>query len=237
MKDFIISYDAEFTGLHKDTTLISIGMISDTAFFYAEFTDYDRSQVDEWLKEHVIDNLSFNDKDDFISHIGGNSYSVIMKGNGIEVAVELLAWLRYQSESHNNAQIHILSDCYAYDWVLLNNLICDGGEAINTPSFINYIPIDFSTALYMANIDPDINRENLVGSDELLNDIAESDLFTNLLNGVSAKHNSLWDAIIVSIGFKALQDKLLFMCIRKYSNDVNSKMYVVKQLSDVLHLI
>lgn len=35
-----IFFDTEFTGLHKDTTLISLGMISeDGRRFYAEFND------------------------------------------------------------------------------------------------------------------------------------------------------------------------------------------------------
>lgn len=37
-----IFFDTEFTGLHKDTTLVSIGMVSeDNRQFYAELTDYD----------------------------------------------------------------------------------------------------------------------------------------------------------------------------------------------------
>jgi hypothetical protein len=53
-----IFFDTEFTGLHKNTTLISIGLISeDGKTFYAEFTDYDKSQVDSWLQENVINNL------------------------------------------------------------------------------------------------------------------------------------------------------------------------------------
>lgn len=57
-----IYYDSEFTGLHKDTTLISIGLISEcgTKTFYAEFLDYDKSQVDDWIQNNVIDNLLFN---------------------------------------------------------------------------------------------------------------------------------------------------------------------------------
>ena len=35
-------FDTEFTGLHKNTTLISVGLIAeDGQEFYAEFTDYD----------------------------------------------------------------------------------------------------------------------------------------------------------------------------------------------------
>ena len=47
-----IFFDCEFTGLHKNTTLISIGLISDCGkTFYAEFTDYDKGQVDDWIKQ------------------------------------------------------------------------------------------------------------------------------------------------------------------------------------------
>lgn len=55
MKVFL---DTEFTGLHQNTTLISLGMVTEhNESFYAEFTDYDKIQVDEWVQEHVIDNL------------------------------------------------------------------------------------------------------------------------------------------------------------------------------------
>ena len=45
-------FDTEFTGLHKDTTLVSIGIVSeDGKKFYAEFTDFDWESVhkDKWL--------------------------------------------------------------------------------------------------------------------------------------------------------------------------------------------
>ena len=53
-------FDTEFTGLHQKTTLISLGIISeDNKTFYAEFTDYDESQVDTWLQENVINKLKW----------------------------------------------------------------------------------------------------------------------------------------------------------------------------------
>lgn len=45
-------FDTEFTGLHKDTTLISIGIISEEGDkFYAELTDYNDEQIDNWLQK------------------------------------------------------------------------------------------------------------------------------------------------------------------------------------------
>ena len=53
-------FDTEFTGLHKNTTLISIGLVNEyDETFYAEFTDYDESQCDDWIKENVLNNLQF----------------------------------------------------------------------------------------------------------------------------------------------------------------------------------
>ena len=51
-------FDTEFTGLHKDTTLISIGIVAENGKkFYAEFADYDRNQCNDWINENVINNL------------------------------------------------------------------------------------------------------------------------------------------------------------------------------------
>ena len=55
--------DTEFTGLHKDTTLISLALVDkQNRYFYAEFTDYDKYQVDKWIKNNVIKHLLLDDK-------------------------------------------------------------------------------------------------------------------------------------------------------------------------------
>ena len=57
-----IYFDTEFTGLHKNTTLISIGLIDEVGrSFYAEFSDYDKYQCDDWIKENVWANLIYKD--------------------------------------------------------------------------------------------------------------------------------------------------------------------------------
>ncbi len=59
-----IFFDTEFTGLHKNTTLISIGCVADSGeTFYAELTDYDKSQLNDWIKENVISGLSLQTMD------------------------------------------------------------------------------------------------------------------------------------------------------------------------------
>ena len=69
-------FDAEFTGLHKDTTLISLGIVSeDGKKFYAEFMDYDHRQCDEWIRENVINHL-------FLKHIPFTSEYANKYGTG-----------------------------------------------------------------------------------------------------------------------------------------------------------
>lgn len=54
----LLFMDEEFTGLRKNTTLISLGIVAeDGKKFYAEFCDYDRKQCDDWILENVISNL------------------------------------------------------------------------------------------------------------------------------------------------------------------------------------
>ena len=54
----LLFFDMEFTGLRQNTTPISIGIVSeDGKKFYAEFTDYDESQCNDWIKENVTSEL------------------------------------------------------------------------------------------------------------------------------------------------------------------------------------
>ena len=81
-------FDTEFTGLHKNTTLISLGIIAESGeCFYAIFTDYDKSQVDDWIQENVLDKLELSA--DILSKY--NVYEVT--GNKEEVKEALLDWI------------------------------------------------------------------------------------------------------------------------------------------------
>lgn len=178
--------DTEFTGLHKNTTLISIGIVSDDGKeFYAELSDYDESQIDDWLQENVINNLKFIEpkegEDEFFlavrskSNLAPNdlydSYSVSLRGNKKEIKIELSRWLSQFNSSE------IWSDCLAYDWVLFNDIF---GGSFDIPSNIYYIPFDICTSFKEKGIDPDVNREEFSGM--------KSDV---------DKHNALWDAKVI----------------------------------------
>ena len=56
-----VFFDTEFTGLHKETTLISIGLVDENGrTFYAEFSYYYEVQCDKWIYENVIKNLKWS---------------------------------------------------------------------------------------------------------------------------------------------------------------------------------
>lgn len=139
-----IFFDTEFTGLHQRTTLISIGLIAqDGKTFYAEFIDYDQTQVDDWLKENVIRKLILPNE--------GN-------GVGVEGFVGDTTFIRRHLESWLSQfdSAEMWSDCLSYDWVLFCNLF---GGAFNIPKNIYYIPFDICTLFKLKGIDPDISRE------------------------------------------------------------------------------
>lgn len=171
-----IYFDTEFTGLHKNTTLISLALVSqNNQAFYIELTDYDRNQITSWLEENVLAKLGIDKiNKDFIKSFSQFQY---MKGSKSEILPKLKLWLD-QFE-----KIEIWSDCLSYDWVLFNDLF---GTALDIPKNISYIPLDICTKFHDNGIDPDITREEFVS--ELLNKTKHD-----------AKHTALWDAYIIKL--------------------------------------
>lgn len=168
-----IFFDCEFTGLHQKTTLISIGLVSECGkTFYAEFTDYNKLQVDEWLQKNVIDNLNYpkGNVNDYIVP-KDRPKDKIVYGDTTKIKIYLTLWLFQFKE------VEMWGDCLSYDWVLFCQIF---GHAFNIPNNVYYIPFDLSSLFKFKGIDPDINREEFA-------EISEE----------SQKHNALWDAKII----------------------------------------
>lgn len=192
-------FDSEFSGLHQNTTLISLGIVSECGkTFYSEFTDYDKSQIDEWLEKNVISNLLFTNNitpansgwEKWASFPNKDMSKFECVGSTSMIKNRLEKWLS-QFE-----QVEMWSDCLSYDWVLFNNIF---GHAFNLPKNIYYIPFDICTSFKEKGIDPDISREEFIGIDAV-NKIA-IELNINPENG---KHNALWDAFVI----RACKEKL-----------------------------
>jgi hypothetical protein len=181
--------DLEFTGLHQATTPISLGIVSECGkTFYAEFTDYDRTQLNDWLEENIIPNtwVAVHEPITSMGEVVGDSRwaDVHVFGSSDYIKPFLEKWLSQFDK------IVIWSDCLAYDWVLFNQI---WGHAFSIPENIYYIAMDICTVFEMNNIDPDISRE----------EYCEIENFTEEKTKVlyndfkSVKHNALWDAFII----------------------------------------
>jgi len=173
-----IFFDTEFTGLHQGTTLISIGLIAETGeTFYAELTDYDKTQINDWLKENVIDKLT---NQVMLNNSIEGTKDVRCKCDTAMLKVYLTEWLKQFKA------VEMWSDCLSYDWVLFNQI---WGHAFNIPENVYYIPFDICTVFEMIGINPDVSREKF-GCGEVYAEMP--------------KHNALWDARVIKMCYEKL---------------------------------
>lgn len=169
-------FDTEFTGLHKDTTLISIGIVSeDGKSFYAEFTDYKKQQCDDWIKKNVIANLKyFSDRWYYESES-----KVRVKDDKSTIGMCLMNWLS-QFDT-----IEFVSDVCHYDFVLLIDLF---GTAWNLPK--NVAPV-------CHDINQDIARYYNISQKEAFDMSREEILEAHKEPIFGDKHNALYDAEVI----------------------------------------
>lgn len=170
--------DSEFTGLHQQTSLISIALVAETGEeFYGEFTDYDKTQITDWISTNVLSNLflerNTNTKNDKKYFICGNKQTI---KNALE------DWLQQFDTKTNEKKeivptIQIWADVPHYDWILFCELF---GGAFGIPKQIHYMPMDIATLLYAKGVDINAPRMGLV--DE-----------ATLPDGLKL-HNALYDA-------------------------------------------
>lgn len=136
-----IILDTEFTGLHQDTTLISLALYKDeSAWFYAEFNDFDASQLSPWVEQHVISLLEFSSSSEYLSQ-DGQRWKI--KGNRMVVKQAMAEWLSAFS------LVEIWADVLAYDWVLFCELF---GGAFGIPENVFYAPFDLATVFRMKGL-------------------------------------------------------------------------------------
>ena len=174
--------DTEFTGLHQQTTLISLGIVAESGkSFYAEFSDFDPDQVTDWLTEHILHKLSFQDKAPGYLQTQNQTHWKL-KGDQSFIRQHLHTFLQQFSE------VEIWSDCLAYDWVLFCELF---GGSLHLPKNVFYMPFDLVTLFHLKGIDPNTTRETFV--QEELQELE-----------VVKEYNALWDAKIESLVFNKL---------------------------------
>ena len=198
-RECYIYFDTEFTGLRKNTSLISIGLVtSDGKTFYAEFTDYNKEFVDDWINENVISNLVSPE-----NVFNGDNWT--MSGTSLEIREQLFEWLAPYKEQ--GKLIQFVSDVSHYDFVLLIDLLLGDEKlsAIDLPDGISPCCIDVNQdiATSIQRTKPeDVSEEefnkNFVPAYAAFNFSREE-----MISGVSNfkyegnKHNSLYDALVI----------------------------------------
>ena len=246
MKEIKLFVDFEFTSLSPDAQPISVGIVCENkAFitpvkdetqddiisnfcvgsfrqdfsgksFYAEFTDFDISRCDDWVKENVVSKLHvgrrFNKPNRCI-----NTYNWECSGN-IESSKFLLnEWLKQFSDY----KVQFVVDCGTWDWYWLLQLLaeweqkedemngfkcyCPTCGAKGKPFFeiglpklhsnVSPVPMDLNDLIaFKRGISVseafDLNREFIAGA--------------KIGDAATEKHNALWDAKVI----KAIYEQL-----------------------------
>ena len=145
-----IFFDTEFTGLHKDTTLISIGLIDENnRSLYIELTDYDMSQCDNWIKKNVL------------AHLTGKNR--MTSKEALQAVKKFLV---------DYDKVELVSDCCHYDMVLFVDLF---GDAMSLPDNVSPachdINQDIAEYLGISETEAfDYSREKLVKDFEIKGD-------------------------------------------------------------------
>lgn len=194
-------FDTEFTGLHKDTTLISLGIVAENGEkFYAEFTDYDKSQCDDWIKENVLHWLTLDNMDKPFTTYGTTRYVL---GTKNEISIALRDWLR------RFETVEFVSDVCHYDFVLLIDLF---GSAFDLPSHVSPACTDLNT--FISTFYCISNKEAFDKSrEEIMKDLKCPEIF-------GRKHNALYDAeVIKAIYMKMFGTRNRFSPIVDFDGD------------------
>lgn len=174
-------FDTEFTGLHKNTTLVSIGIVAENGKrFYAELSDCDESQCDDWIKENVLKHTILCGNDTLAARLGEDSNTTVILGSKADIRYEFGDWLKQFDE------VQFVSDVCHYDMVLLIDIF---GGAFDLPKNV-------STVCY--DINQDIAKHYGISDREAFDKSREdivSELCGRQIEG--EKHNALYDAEVI----------------------------------------
>lgn len=174
-------FDMEFTGLHKDTTLVSIGIVAENGKkFYAESTDFEDSQCNDWIRSNVLEHTILNGNEDLAARLGADDDTTVVLGGKEDIRHELSEWLKQFKE------VQFVSDVCHYDMVLLIDIF---GTAFDLPKNVSAVCYD---------INQDIARHYGISQREAF-DKSREDIVAELCGGFIAgdKHNALYDAEVI----------------------------------------
>lgn len=144
----LVFIDAEYTGEHAYTTLVSLGLVTlDGEGIGVALSDYDRDQVTDWLRENVLSAIdesravssreAYEEISAFLSsYAQGDRVSLVSAGLGSDL---LLLFELYRYACPELRYFHALK-CL--------------------PDYLNHTwHLDLNTLLLAAGVDPGIDRE------------------------------------------------------------------------------
>ncbi len=221
-----IFFDTEFTGLVPNTTLISLGMVTEHGEkFYAEFTDYDRELVakNDWIQDNVISKLILNDRKYiengvYMNPEHGNSKRIL--GDTAHICKALDQWLFDVSMvrgpylyadskmTFDFEQIQLVGDACHYDMYLLCNQVFGG--AFNLPANVNPVCYDICQELTMLDMTTyrdifDVRAD--AGKMKWAFDSSREELCKIFTGGKlpdGDKHNALYDAEVIKMIYEGI---------------------------------
>ncbi|MEI2419069.1 hypothetical protein V6O07_02260, partial [Arthrospira platensis SPKY2] len=125
-------YHTHHTGLYKGSTLISVAFIAENGvYFYAELSDYDKSQVNDWILQNVIGNLKYVNESKpkcILEPILFGIRSVEVVGTKLDVRYLFFQWLEQFGE---DVKVEWVGDVTHYSFVHIVDLLFDNG--LNIP--------------------------------------------------------------------------------------------------------
>lgn len=151
--------------------------------FFAELTDYDRNQCNDWIKENVLSNLLLDGMGVGIGVTLDDPSTIMVRGDSQYVSQELNNWLSQFDE------IQFVSDVCHYDFVLLIDLITNGRTALDLPDNISAVCHDINqdiAACYEISDWEAFNKNR----EQILDEVTGYYV-------VGDKHNSLYDAEVI----------------------------------------
>jgi hypothetical protein len=161
--------DAEFTGEHAATTLVSLGIVGEAGPGLAvTFNDFDRSQVTEWLElnvlNHIDESKSVSREDGyeivsrwFEDYSQGERVSLVSAGKLSDILLLFELWHVAFPERDYFHHLHCL------------------------PDYLNHAAhFDLPTIFMLAGVDPNVDRDAFVGG-----------------SVAGARHEALHDALVV----------------------------------------
>lgn len=193
-------FDTEFTGLHQNTKLLSIGICDAMGnIFYAELPyNFKEGEKDEFVKNEVLPHMVSNKEpeqyaeiDRFITHMHESKISCVyvIAESDEHLKGKLDGWLEAVS---GGQPIQMCSDVSHYDFVLFCEIF---GGAMSLPSNVNPSCHDINQDIaYMYDVTEreafDMDRE------QLFRKLVDSE---TIVFKEEAKHNSLYDAVTIAV--------------------------------------